>query len=93
MDKDLRNRLKAEGQGIDAKVHVGKEGLTEGVVAELDSQLRRHHLVKVRVQRSAVGGDRTGKDAQAKDIAQRLGAELVERRGHTILLYRKRAPR
>lgn len=93
MDKDLRNRLKTEGQGIDATVHVGKEGLTDGVVAELDSQLRRHHLVKVRIQRSAVGGDRTVKDAQAEDIAQRLGAELVERRGHTVLLYRKRAPR
>lgn len=93
MDKDLRRRLRAEGQGIDPTVHVGKDGLTDGVVDELDAQLRRHHLVKVRIQRAAVGGDKAGKDGQAEDLAGRMGAELVERRGHTVLLYRRRAPR
>jgi RNA-binding protein len=84
--------LKAEGQGIDATVHVGKGGLTQGVVDELDSQLRRHRLVKVRVQRGAVGEGREAKDAQARELADRLDAELVERRGHTVLLYRRKAP-
>ncbi|MCK4971313.1 MAG: YhbY family RNA-binding protein, partial [Thermoplasmata archaeon] len=65
MDKDLKKRLKAEGQAIDATVNVGKGGLTEGVLDELDVQLKRQHLVKVKIQRSAVGGDREGKDMQA----------------------------
>ncbi|MCK5252256.1 MAG: YhbY family RNA-binding protein [Thermoplasmata archaeon] len=93
MDKDLKKRLKAEGQAIDATVNVGKGGLTEGVLDELDVQLKRQHLVKVKIQRSAVGGDREGKDMQAIELADRLGAELVERRGHTVLLYRKKAMR
>ncbi|MCK5414085.1 MAG: YhbY family RNA-binding protein [Thermoplasmata archaeon] len=93
MDKDLKKRLKAEGQAIDATVNVGKGGLTEGVLDELDVQLKRQHLVKVKIQRSAVGGDREGKDMQAIELAGRLGAELVERRGHTVLLYRKKAMR
>jgi RNA-binding protein len=93
MDKDQKNRLKTEGQGIAAAVSVGKGGLTEGVEAELDAQLKRHHLVKVRIHRSAVGGDRAGKDEQALELAQRMGAELVERRGHTVLLYRRGSPR
>ncbi|NIP33311.1 MAG: RNA-binding protein [Thermoplasmata archaeon] len=87
----MRNRLRAEGQGIDATVSVGKEGLTAGVVDELDAQLKRHHLVKVRIQRSAIGPDKGSKDAQALELAERLGADLVERRGHTVLLYRRRA--
>jgi len=93
LEKALRNRLRAEGQGIDATVHVGKGGLTDGVVDELNAQLKRHHLVKVRVQRGAIGPDRASKDDQARELAERLGAELVERRGHTVLLYRKKAPR
>jgi len=93
MDKDLKKRLKAEGQAIDATVNVGKGGLTEGVLDELNVQLKRQHLVKVKIQRSAVGGDREGKDMQAIELADRLGAELVERRGHTVLLYRKKALR
>jgi RNA-binding protein len=93
MDKDLRRRLRTEGQTLDATVHVGKEGLTEGVEAELNAQLKRHHLVKVRIQRSAVADGRGNKEAQARDIAERMSAELVERRGHTVLLYRRRTPR
>ncbi len=93
MDNDQRQRLKAEGQGLDATVHIGKGGLTDGVVEELDAQLKRHHLVKVRIQRGAIGDDRQVKDAQAQELAERLVAELVERRGHTVLLYRRRKAR
>jgi RNA-binding protein len=93
MDKDLRKRLRTEGQGLDSTVHVGKDGLTEGVEAELNAQLKRHHLVKVRIQRSAVADGPGSKDTQAKELAERLGADLVERRGHTVLLYRRRTPR
>ncbi len=90
LDGETRRRLRAEGQRVSATVSVGKEGLTEGVVAELDAQLKRNHMVKVRVQRSAVAGDQGGKDAQALELAERLGAQLVERRGNTVLLYRRR---
>lgn len=93
MDKHLRNRLRKEGQGIDPSVSIGKGGLTDGVRDELDAQLKRHHLVKVRIQRSVVGDDAGSKDVQAKELADHLGAELVERRGHTVLLYRRRAKR
>jgi RNA-binding protein len=93
MDKAQRNRLKAEGQRIEATVNVGKGGLTDGVLDELDAQLKRQHLVKVRVQRGAIGSDPDAKDAQAEDMADRLGAELVERRGHTVLLYRRSSQR
>jgi RNA-binding protein len=86
-------RLRTEGQSLDATVHVGKEGPTEGVEAELNAQLKRNHLVKVRIQRSAVAGGPGDKDAQGRELAERLGAEMVERRGNTVLLYRRKAPR
>lgn len=93
MDKEQRKRLRSEGQALDATVNIGKGGVTEGILEELDAQLRRNHLVKVRVQRSAVGEDKQAKDIQATELADLLGADLVERRGHTVLLYRRKAPR
>ena len=86
MDRDLRNRL-------DVTLHVGKDGMDEGLVAELDIQLKRNHLVKVRIQRGAVGGDRHSEQDLAEMLTQALGAELVERRGHTVLIYRRRKVR
>jgi RNA-binding protein len=93
LDKDLRNHLRREGQGLEATVNVGKAGLTDGLMEELDAQLKRNHLVKVRVQRGALGDDKDAKDAQALEMAERSGAQLVERRGNTVLLYRRKAGR
>lgn len=90
MDSELRRRLRAEGQRIEATVQVGKDGLNEGVLSELDAQLKRNHLVKVRIQRGAAAGDREAESTLANEIAASLGAELVERRGHTVLVYRRK---
>jgi len=92
MDRDLRKRLRAEGQRLEATVHVGKDGVDEGLLAEMDSQLKRNHLVKVRIQRGAAGGDRDGEQDLAEVLVTALSAELVERRGHTALIYRRAKP-
>lgn len=90
MDNNQRNRLRAEGQSIDATIQVGKGGVSTGIVDELDAQLKRNHLVKVRLQRGAAGGDKVSEIGIAEELAATLGAEIVERRGHTILLYRRK---
>lgn len=70
------------GSEIDPTVHVGKEGLTEGIVLEVKAQIKRNKLVKVRVL-PAAGQD---KDEVAEELARRAGAKCVETRGFTVLL-------
>jgi RNA-binding protein len=89
VDNRQRRRLRSEGQRLEPTVQVGKAGLTDGLKAELDSQLKRNHLVKVRVARGAAGGQREGEEEMARSLVESLGADLVERRGHTLLLYRR----
>jgi len=89
MDGRTRRRLKAEGQRIESSVQVGKGGLSPGVMEELDARLKRDHLVKVRIVKGAAGGERGGEDELARALCEELGAELVERRGHTVLVYRR----
>ena len=89
MDGRTRRQLVAEGQRIKATVQVGKGGLSPGVLEELDTRLKRDHLVKVRLVRGAAGGERGEEDEMARALCDELGAELVERRGHTALVYRR----
>jgi RNA-binding protein len=86
--------LRATGQTLGVAFQVGKDGVSEGVVKELQARLERDPLVKVKILASA------REDADAKALAQGLAqaarVTLVEVRGHTALFYRpprhKRGP-
>lgn len=87
MEKKLTKKdLKGKGTELKATMHIGKEGLTEGLVEELKNQIKAHRLVKVKVLASSVDKKRE----MAEDLAQRAGAELIEIRGNTILLCDRR---
>ena len=64
---------------------VGAKGLSENLLAELESALDHHELVKLRI----AAEEREARDALATDIAARVGAETVQRIGHTLSLFRR----
>ena len=79
--KDLRRRA----HDLDVTVWVGKGGIG-AVVDELDDQLRDRDLVKVKFLRAARGG--TDVDELAAELADRVGAEVIDTRGHTGVFHR-----
>ena len=81
MSRDLRQRV----HDLDVTVWVGKSGI-DPVVDELDDQLRDRDAVKLKFLRAARGTDST--EALAADLADRIGAELVDVRGHTAVVHR-----
>ena len=84
MKRHVRHELKDEKPTI----HVGKEGFTPQSACEIDKQLDKNKMVKVRILKSAL------QEETAKTIAQKAseqtGASIVELRGHVFILYRKR---
>ena len=70
---------------MDVTVWVGKRGI-EAVTDELTEQLSRRDLVKAKFLRAARGG--TDAEALAADLAERVGATVVETRGHTAVFER-----
>jgi RNA-binding protein len=84
MKRHVRHELKEEGPTI----WVGKEGLTPGVATQVESQLNRAKMVKIRILKSALVAD-TAK-AIATRTAEQVGAALVEVRGHVFIIYRRR---
>ena len=80
----VRATLRSKAQSLDPIVMVGRDGITEGVVAALDAALTDHDLVKVRFQ----DFKELAKDL-SKDLAQRTDSLLVSTTGFTAVFYRK----
>ena len=56
----------------------------EALVVEVDGALEHHELIKVKV----AADDREARDAMIADLVERTDATLVQRIGHTAVLYR-----
>ena len=78
---------RAAAQALDVTLHVGKNGVNESTVAELDAQLKKKKLVKVRLLRTATEGGAQD-DAQAARLAEGTRSTLIEVRGHTAVFFR-----
>lgn len=80
-----RAALRAEAHHLDVLVHIGHQGLTDALLGSLDDVLRTKELVKVQV---AKAGDLSAKEA-ANDVAERMGAEVIQVIGRTFTLFRE----
>ena len=77
--------LRGMAHDLKALLQIGGKGVTPAFMAELDEVLERHELIKVKV----AGADREDRDAMIADLAGRTDATLVQRIGHTAVLYRQ----
>ena len=86
MEKEKLYRLKAEANQLSPILNVGKNGITDSLVEELNKQIKANRLVKLRVLKSA----EEGKDlkAIAEEIATATRSTVIEVRGRTVVLYR-----
>jgi RNA-binding protein len=81
----LRKALRAAGHHLSPVVQVGKEGVSEAVLAQLDAQLAAHELVKVKI------GTESPEDRfeAAERLGEAAGAQVAQILGRTVLVYRK----
>jgi len=79
-----KKHLRRLGQDCKSIVLVGKGGLGDALISELDQALTDHELVKIRAR----VGDREERDSVLAELALATRAELVQRIGHVALFYR-----
>lgn len=79
-----RKEYRAAAHHLDPVAMVGGEGLTDGVVREIDAALNAHGLIKVRV----FSDDRAAREAMLSTLAGQLGAAPVQHIGKLIVLWR-----
>src|SRR6185436_6287084 len=81
----LRRSLRAHGHALSAIVQVGKGGVTEAVLKQVEQALADHELVKVKVDADSPD-DRF---AAADELAALPGVNVVQILGGAILLYKR----
>jgi RNA-binding protein len=79
-----RRSLKARAHRLKPVVRTGEAGLSAAVMAEIDRQLTCHGLIKVRL----TAADRKERAALAQALEAALGANLVQRIGRILVLFR-----
>lgn len=79
-----RRYLRGLAHPLHPLVMIGDKGLTPAVLKELEVALLAHELVKVRI----TAPDRETRDGWADEMAGQTGAEVVQRIGHVLTLYR-----
>lgn len=79
-----RSILRAIGNKMEPIVIIGKSGITENLVNQLDEALNSRELVKVRT----LPNKELKVKEIAEDLAQKTGADIVQTIGQNFLFYR-----
>src|SRR5687767_7259203 len=85
LNKSLIIEQRAKAHHLKPCVMIGHNGLTEGVLKEIDINLAAHNLIKIRILT-----DNKETIQQARQIiTQQLNSILIQSIGKLLILYRK----
>jgi len=84
----MKRRIRSELSAEKPTIWIGKEGASSQILNEISRQLERREMVKVKVLKSALQEEETGKIASK--IAEQTESTLIDVRGRTIILYKLR---
>ena len=85
-EKDARKELIRRANEINPTVHVGKDGLDQGLFDEITAQLKKNRLIKVKV----LSNSEDGAKEIASAIEEATGAVIVDVRGGVMIVTDKR---
>lgn len=77
--------LRGLGHHLNPVIMVGKEEVSESLIASVDEALRAHELIKIKLQEGCLMDRRD----VAEILAERTGAAVAQVLGKTILLFRQ----
>lgn len=80
-----RSYLKSLANGLDSIMQIGKGGITENVLKQIDDALEARELIKINILNNSM---LETKDT-ANEIAESVGAEFVQSIGNRFVLYRE----
>lgn len=85
LTQDQKKQYKSIGHHLKPVLMIAENGLTEGVLAELDRALNDHELIKIQVRVA----EREDRRAIIEELCKAGSCELVQSIGKVALVYRK----
>lgn len=80
-----RSYLKTLANGIEPVMQIGKGGITENVIKQVDEVLEARELIKIKILNNSM---LEAKDT-ANELAEAVSAEYVQSIGNKFVLYRQ----
>ena len=84
LTKKQRINLRSFAQNLNDTVHIGKDGITDNVIRQVNDQLKCHEIVKIKVQQNSPDG--VGE--LCDELVETCKAQVVTTIGSKIILYR-----
>lgn len=84
LEKEARLALKKLAHNTETTIYIGKNGVTNPVLHEIDNALRVSGLIKIQL-----GTDRDERKVWAEEICDKLGAAFIQMVGKQLVIYRK----
>ena len=84
LNSKQRSYLKGLAANIDPTFQIGKSGVIDTQVAQIDDYLRVHELIKIKILENSLY---TAREA-AEEIAEKIDAEVVICIGSKAVLYK-----
>mgnify|MGYP006302997075 CR=1 FL=1 len=80
-----RSFLRGKANSMDPLFQIGKDGISENVITQVDDALEARELIKLRVLNNSLY---TAKEA-ANELVEACNAEFIQAIGNVLVLYRR----
>ncbi len=81
-----RRALKKEAHGIEPKLLIGKAGVSDNTIMQIEQVLEKDELMKIRVQKN----NEEDRHEMIDKILERTGAEFIQSIGNVIVIYKEK---
>jgi len=79
-----KKHLRGIAHHLNPVIIIGQNGLSDGLMNELESTLDHHELIKIKI----AAGDREERKEIIETVCNTTGAELVQAIGKVFVIYR-----
>ena len=94
MDKKLpgkvRRAIRAKYYDIEPRAWIGKKGLEDSVIGEINTQLKKDGILKVEIRKGALISTEMEREEIAEKVAELTDSELIDVRGKRFILFKPR---
>jgi RNA-binding protein len=86
----VRRAIRARYYDIEPRAWIGKRGLDESVINEIETQLDKDGILKVEIRKGALISTGLDRKELAERVAELTDSELIEVRGKRFILFKPR---
>ena len=84
----MKRRIKSQFTLEKPTIWIGKNKVSPGLLEEIKKQLDKREVVKIKILKKAIESEEAAKIAET--ISTETGATLIEVRGHTFVLFKRK---